>query len=134
MAAFHHFDDLFQRVVFADGPRMRCHDLRDFTARCLHVFLSELARTEDEFEPLRTLALGADFAAAQKIAFRDDTDQFALGIDHRQAADPVLQHHARRLHDRLVSADGYDVLRHHIFDLHGSLPSLNYASAPKRGG
>ena len=133
VAAFHHVDDVFQRVVFADGPRTGRHDLGNFPARRMHVFLGELAGAEDEFEPFRPLALGADFTTAQKISLGNDADQFALGIDHRQAADAVLQHYACRPHHRLVGANGNDVLRHDIFDLHGFLPSLNCARSPERG-
>ena len=123
--AFHHFNDVFQRVVFADGPGIGRHDLHDFPARRVHVFLGQFARAEDEFEPFRALSLGADFAAPQKISFRHDADQLAFCIDHRQSADPVLQHQARSLDDRLIGADGNDVPRHDIFDLHGPLQSMN---------
>ena len=51
---------------------------------------------EQEFEPAAALALCADFAAADEIAFRDDADQLAGRIDHRKSADMPLAASALR--------------------------------------
>jgi len=56
-------------------------DFSDLSAPCLHVFLGELSKSDDEFEPFRPLSLGAELSPAQEIAFGDDTDQFAFLIE-----------------------------------------------------
>jgi hypothetical protein len=45
-----------------------------------------LTRAKKEFHQAAALALGADFAAAHEIAFRDDTDQLPGGIDQLQTS------------------------------------------------
>src|SRR5262249_30229865 len=73
-------------------PRAEGHDLLDLSARAMGVLLGKFARSDDKFEPLWTAPLGREFAAAEKIAFSDDPDQFTFLVHHRQAADAILQH------------------------------------------
>ena len=121
-AALHQLDDFLQRIVFADDAWIGRHDLFDFSARRMHVVLRQLAGTDNELEPFRAAALGAELAAAQKVALGHDADQLAVLVENRQAADPVLQHQPRGFEDLVVALDGNHVPRHDIFDLHGRRP------------
>ena len=91
----------------------------------MHVLGGEPAGPEQKLEPFRPAALGADLAAAQKVAFRDDADQLARRVDNRQAADSVLQHQARRLQQRFMRPDGNDLPRHDIANLHDRCLSVS---------
>src|SRR6516162_272568 len=125
--ALHHLDGSLERFVFTDCPWIGSHDFSDFSAPCLHVFLGELSRSEDEFEPFRPLPLGAQLPSAQEIAFGDDTDQFAFLIEYRQAADVGLEHQAYGFQDWLIGVDANDFPRHYVFDSHGRVPDLEFA-------
>src|SRR5438128_2692556 len=77
------------------------------------------AGTKQEFEPAAALALRADLAAANEIALRDDPDQLAGGIDHRQSADMTLQHGFRGFEDGGVrrgrdDGPGHDLMGAHV--------------------
>src|SRR5262249_13413131 len=89
MAPLHQFDDSFKRLVFGNCPRAEGHDLLDLSARAMGVLLGKFARSDDKFEPLWAAPLGREFAAAEKIAFSDDPDQFTFLVHHRQAADAI---------------------------------------------
>jgi hypothetical protein len=93
----HEMHDLFERRVFGDGDRLPGHHFADLAPMGLDIFLGETARPDQEFQPARPLARGAGLGAAQEIPFRHHADQGARGIDHRQAADVILQHQPDRL-------------------------------------
>src|SRR5262249_18542276 len=125
--ALHHIDDRLERFVFADRQWIGRHDIFDFLARCLHVFLGELAWSKDEFEPFRAAPLGAKFTTPQKIALGNDTDEPAFFVDDGQAADSMLEHQTRGIDDRLVRADANHFGRHDVFDPHS--PILDFEIA-----
>ncbi len=64
VTALHHFDHRVKRLVLSDRPWIGRHNLFDFSARGVHVFLGKPAGPENEFEPSRSVP-----AAPQKIAF-----------------------------------------------------------------
>ena len=101
-AAFQQLDDRIERLVLADGIGLGRHDFADLAARAMHVFGGETPGPDDEFEPFRPVAGGAQFAAAEKIALGDDADKRAARVNDRQAADPVLQHQLRGGQNRFV--------------------------------
>jgi hypothetical protein len=76
------------------------HDFVDPAGVGVNVILGERAGAEQEFDPARASALGSGLRAAQKIALGDDARQVPVTVDHRQAADPVVQHQAQRFEDR----------------------------------
>ena len=127
--ALHHIDDSLERFVFAYRLWIRRHDIFNFFARCLHVFLSELAWPKDEFEPFRAAPLRTKFTAPQKIALGNDTNELAFLVDDGQAADLMPQHQTRSVDDSLVRANGNDFGRHDVFDSH--CPILNLEVAEK---
>jgi ParB-like chromosome segregation protein Spo0J len=59
-------------------------------------------------------------AAHHDIAIGDHADQ-PLAIEHRQASDILIAHHARRQRHRSIRADGGDFPLHHVLDEHGPL-------------
>jgi hypothetical protein len=120
--AFHQLDDFLQRNVLTDHTRIGRHDLFDLAARRVHIVLRQLAGTDNELDPLRPAALRAELAAAQKVALGHDADEFAVLVEDRQAADPVLQHQPRGFEHLVVVLHGNHVPRHDIFDLHGRHP------------
>jgi hypothetical protein len=111
---FHQVDDLFQWGVFGHGLDFGCHHLVHLPTAGVNIFAGELARTNEEFDPARPLALRAGLSPAQEVALCDNADQRAGAIDHRQAADLVLQHQSHRLQNGAVRSDRYDVPCHDI--------------------
>jgi CHAD domain-containing protein len=75
--------------------------------------------------PERVMTVGSDLAAPQEIALGDNTSQPVGGIDHRQTADSVLEHHADRLGDAGVLAHSDDLRAHQLAGLHGPLLLLH---------
>src|SRR5262249_12700248 len=128
----HGVDDRFEQLVLTDGPWIGGHDVFDFSARTVRIFLRELARPDDEFEPFRPLPLGAQFTTAKKIALGHHADQLTLLIDDRQAADAILKHQARRFEDWFVRANANDVRCHYVFDSHGHILILEIAGSDPR--
>src|SRR5262245_57954725 len=74
----HQAHDLLERRLGRDGLGLGSHDLGDLLPGRLHVFGGQAAGTEQEFEPARPLALSAELAAAQEIAFGHHPDELAL--------------------------------------------------------
>src|SRR6516164_4402422 len=104
-------------------PRvMGSHDLLDFSAGAMGIFLGELAGPDDKFQPFWASALGAQLAAAEKIALRHHANQLALFIEDRQPADPMLQHQTHGFKNWLVGVDANDIRRHDVFDSHSRSP------------
>jgi hypothetical protein len=95
MAALHQPHDIFQRRILRHRPHFFGHDIANFAAADLNVLVRKPAGTEKKLHPLRSMALGAGFGAAQEVAFADDADQIALIVDNGKAADFLLQHHPR---------------------------------------
>ena len=97
------------------------HDVFHLAADGADIVLRHAAGAEHEFKPSRPPSFGADFAAAEKIAFGHHTDQLPFRIDHRQAADAIAQHCARGLQNRRLCCNGNDIRSHDVADLHGFL-------------
>ena len=87
-----------------------------------------LARAEDEFQEPAALALRADFAAANEIAFRNDADELAVGVDDRKPADVLRQHGVGRIGDLGVRGDRYDRPGHDLVGAHGRLRKFEMKS------
>src|ERR1700730_17401593 len=89
------------------------------------MFVNEIgclfARSENKFQKSAALALGADFAAANEIALRDDTDEFTGRIDHRKPADMLLEHVICSFDNRRLRRDGDDGAGHDLMGAHGDL-------------
>jgi hypothetical protein len=66
--------------------------------------------------------LRSGLGAPQEIAFGDDADEASRGVDHRQAADPVLQHQAHAPENRIIGGDRDHVAGHHVCGFHGETP------------
>ncbi|MHC2932871.1 hypothetical protein ACVJA9_007668 [Bradyrhizobium diazoefficiens] len=64
---------------------------------------------------------GADLAAADEVSFRDDADELAGVVDHREAADVPLQHDVGRLDDAGIGGDRDDRPGHDLMGAHGRL-------------
>jgi hypothetical protein len=96
----------------------------------VNVFLGELARPKEKFEPFRTTPLRTKLTAPQKIALGNDTDELAFFVDDWQAADLLLQHQTRSVDDSLVHAHGDNFGRHDVFDPHCPLLNLEVAEKP----
>ena len=62
------------RSRLARDHRIVGHDLGDLAAVLMNKVGRRLTRAKKEFHQAAALALGADFAAAHEIAFRDDTE------------------------------------------------------------
>ena len=118
---FHQRHDFLQRGILGDADRLRRHDLGYLAAVLANKIGCSLARTENEGQEAATFALGAEFAAANEIAFRDNADELSLGVHHRKAADLPLQHGVRGLDDRGVGCDGGDWPGHDLVGAHGEL-------------
>jgi hypothetical protein len=58
----------------------------------MHEFGGGPAWTHKEFEPPASGPLSPDLGAADKVAFRDNADQFAGLIDHWKTTNVLLQH------------------------------------------
>ena len=66
-----------------------------------HVVLGDLSdRSHQEFEPPDAWTLRADLATADEVPFRDHADQPARLVNHRKAADMMLQHEVCGIQDR----------------------------------
>ena len=89
----------------------RSYDVFHLAAGGADIVLRHAAGAEHEFKPSRPPPFGADFAAAEKIAFGHHTDQLPFRIDHRQAADAIAQHCARGLQNRRLCCNGNDIRR-----------------------
>jgi hypothetical protein len=125
--ALHHIDDRLERFIFAYRPWIRRHDIFNFFARRLHVFLSELAWPKEKFEPFWTPPIRAKFPAPQEISLGNDTHELAFLTDDGQAADLMLEHQTRGIDDSLVRAHANDLGRHDVFDSHRPILNLEVA-------
>src|SRR5450759_2141117 len=92
-AALHQVDNVFDRRDFIDGLHFGGHHFGDLAAVRMAVFGGDTAGTHQEFEPARAPPLGLGLTAALALAFRQHAYQIAVFVDHRQAADVMLQHH-----------------------------------------
>src|SRR5215212_8129044 len=77
---------------------------------------------QQECEPAATLALRADFTAADEIALRDDADQLAGSIDHGKPADMMPQHGFGGLQNGGIRRDRYDGAGHDLMGAHVTIP------------
>jgi len=53
---------------------------------------------------------------AQRIDVRDDADERAELVDHRDRADPVIRERSGDVGERAIERDGDRRLRHHVLD------------------
>src|SRR6266702_1163092 len=115
----HQGDDFLERRILGDGQRIPGHDFGYPAAVFLNKIGRRLAGAENESEPSAALALRADFAAAEEITFRDDTDELASLVNHRKAADMRSQQDIGSLKDGSLRCDGYDGSGHDLMGAHG---------------
>ena len=78
-----------KRRILGDGEWFAGHDLGDLAAVLSNV-IGRVGTAHQKPEPAAALALRADLAATNEIAFRDDADELAGRIDHGKPADMVL--------------------------------------------
>jgi hypothetical protein len=97
------------------------HHAADIAAAGHDIILRRAGRHQQRFQPAGLLAFGLQFGPAQQIAFTHNPDQPAFGVQHRQAADAVGQHHARRIRDRGGRQHKNGVFIHECCDMHGIL-------------
>jgi hypothetical protein len=106
--------------------------ISDLAAVLVNKIGRRLTRVENEAQEMAAPALGADFTAADEIAFRDDADQFPGRIDHRQPADVPFQHKICSFEDGGFRQDGKDRPGHNLMRTHGNLREVrNRWRAPK---
>jgi hypothetical protein len=94
----HHVHDLFKLSILGHDDRIACHNIRNFAAVRVCVFIREAARSNQEFKPPRSSTLCSGFGASQEIAFGDDAHEATVLVHHWQPADPLLEHDLRGLH------------------------------------
>jgi hypothetical protein len=63
------------------------------------------AWAKNELQEPAALALGADFAAPNEVAFRDDADELTGRVDDQEPTDVPLQHGGRGFDDRSLRSD-----------------------------
>jgi hypothetical protein len=83
-----------------------------------------LARTKNEPEKSTVLALSANLAPPNEIAFRDDADKLSGRIDHRKPTDVSLQHDVGSFHDGGLRFDGDNGPGHNLMSAHWCLHTL----------
>ena len=66
----------------------------------------------------------ASLGAAQEIAFRDDAEKLSVGVDDRQAADFMPQHHLHGLENRRIRPDRKNRPCHDVLDVHRTSPLI----------
>jgi hypothetical protein len=84
----------------------------------MHVFIGEAARAQQQFEPARALLFCMHFCAAQQIALGQDTDDFPVAVQDRQAANAAIEHQTNGITDGRISTDRGDVPGHDIRGFH----------------
>jgi hypothetical protein len=72
------------------------------------------------------LAARIGFNPSEKIALRDDADDMAIGVQHRQATDPMLKHEVSRLQDRCLRLQRDDIARHDARGFHYKLQESSF--------
>src|ERR1700688_788497 len=100
MVLFHQLHDLLEISIFVDGKRFRRHDLGDLATMLVNEIGRLLARTKNESQKPATLALSADFAAANEVTLRDNADELAGRVNHGKPANMPLQHGVCGFDDR----------------------------------
>lgn len=61
---------------------------------------------------------------AKEIGLAHDTDELALLVDNREAADVARQHQPHRIPDRRLGLDGDHPPRHDVHHLHFGYPTV----------
>ena len=90
MVSFHEPHGIGQRRLGRYRAHIVRHDVANFATAEPNVLIGKLARADEEFDPPRPLAFGADFRAAQEVAFGDDADQISAIINDRKSTDFLL--------------------------------------------
>src|ERR1700730_9740538 len=80
---FHQLHDRLEISIFGDGQWLRRHDLADLATVLVNEIGCLSAWAKNELQEPAALALGADFAAPNEVAFRDDADEFTGRVDAR---------------------------------------------------
>jgi hypothetical protein len=118
---FHGLHDVGQRRVRRRGLHVRGHDLAYAHGVCAGVLAGELARTGQQFHPAAAVFFGAEFAAAQEVAFGDNAHKRPLGVGDGQPADASFEHQSHRRGHGGFGAHGGRGHGHHIAGFHGVL-------------
>jgi hypothetical protein len=117
-ALLHEMHDRIERRILGHGHRIGRHHIQDLAAMRVDIFVRELIRSHQEFNPAAPPRLGVRLDATQAIALGDDTDKVSFAVDDRQAADPVLEHQPRHIRDRGFGSDEHDLPSHYISGIH----------------
>ena len=115
---FHELHNFVERRILRDGAGIGCHNILDLASLLMHEISSGLSWSDENFQPSASLFLRSDLLAPHEIAFRDDADQIASFVDHRESADAVLQHFVCGIHDRGVGCDRNDLTGHNLVRAH----------------
>ncbi len=86
-----------------------------------NILVGDLAGAGKKIEQPEPLAFGTQFSAAKEIAFADDADKVSVGIDDGKAADVMIKHDLRRVHDRRLRVYGDSRCIHDGLDKHARL-------------
>ena len=118
----HHVHNLFKRSVLAHNDRVARHDILNFAAVGVCVFIRESTRSEQEIKPSRSSTFRPGFHASKEIALGDDAYEATVLVHHWQPADPLLEHDLRGLHNCGIEFDRDNGRRHYVFGLHSAPP------------
>jgi hypothetical protein len=125
---FHQLHDVFERRVFGDDVWLRCHDIRDLAGMRVDIFVRQAARPHKKVEPTRPMPLRRDLGSAQEIALCYDAEELSIGIDDRQAAYFMPQHHLYGLKDCCIRPDRENRPCHDVLDVHRISPLIGKIS------
>src|SRR5262249_29118388 len=89
---FHQAHQFLKLGLFVDGDRILRHHVLDLSAAFANKVRRGAPGPQQELQPLRPLAAGADFTATKEVAFRDDADELPRIVHDRQTTDMAAQH------------------------------------------
>lgn len=118
---FHEVDSFDERGVGCDGDNLRCHHFLDAAAMRKNILIGKLAGAAQKIEQPEPVAFSVQFPAAKEIAFTDNADKVAAGIDNGETADATIEHNPCRVHDRRFRADGDGRCVHDRLNKHARL-------------
>src|SRR5262249_3253155 len=101
----HHVHDRFKRSILAHNDRVARHDILNFAAVGVCVFIRESTRSNQKFKPSWSSTFRSSFSASKEIAFGDDAYKMTVFVHHWQSTDPLLEHDLRGLHNCGVKLD-----------------------------
>jgi hypothetical protein len=77
-----------------------CHHILNLATMGMHIVLGELTRTEQKYEPARTMSWNTSFDVSEKVSFGNETHETVGRIDNRQSADSALEQQSSSIRNR----------------------------------